>query len=695
MTFLRTIKLFSWLLFFFNSLNAAPNAYITSFTNDIYAIDTANNNKTSIPVSTSTYEVVVSNDGTRAYVSNNDDFVYVIDTATNTLITTVNAGPIAGYLGVTSDGSKVFVTNIADSRVSVIDTQNFSVSTVTVGDFPDYLTITPDGNKVYVTNSGSDSISVIDVATLSVIATINTPPSPCYLEASPDNTRVLVINDIQDEVIILDTATDTIITTLPTGISPTWLTFTPNGQRGYVANLGTDNVTVVDMASNSVIETVPVGQSPVFIESSPDGSQVYTINNGSDTITAIDTTDFTVTQIAAGNSSLRLAFTPDATKAYMTDLGSDTISIINAQNNTLSGTIPADSPYYIAIAPPQPILGISKNATPNPVSAGAFLIYTIDYVNSGLGYLFDGVITDQIPANTTLQATVPNATVIGNQITWSIGTLAPGSGGSVSIIVRVDSNVPSGTQIINSSYSISGIGSSPVFGTPVITTVGAPALAISKNATPNPVDAGSSITYTINYFNSGSVSLMSGIVTDQIPANTTLVSTTPSATVVGNEITWSLGTLAANSGGSVQFVVNVDADLPNGSLITNSTYSISGINAAPVFGAPVVTTVHAEIPPNPPSPPINLKGKQVKNIFLNYTDRVNIITWSAPANPPAPVEYRIYRNSALTDLAGTVQADHRLRFEDHNRRKNVTYTYYIVSVDGAGLVSTPAVIQVP
>jgi YVTN family beta-propeller protein len=95
-------------------------------------------------------------------------------------------------------------------------------------------------------------------------------------------------------------------------------------------------------------------------------------------------------------------------------------------------------------------------------------------------------------------------------------------------------------------------------------------------------------------------------------------------------------------------------------------------------------------------PPSQLAGVQREDIFLTQTDIINVITWSPPlfSVPPA-ISYHIYRNAALTDLAGVVSATRALKFQDHNRKPHHSYTYYIVSVDQYGNTSTVNSITVP
>lgn len=95
-----------------------------------------------------------------------------------------------------------------------------------------------------------------------------------------------------------------------------------------------------------------------------------------------------------------------------------------------------------------------------------------------------------------------------------------------------------------------------------------------------------------------------------------------------------------------------------------------------------------------PLSPTNVQGKQIKNQFVAQTDIVNILKWDpAIGGEVVPLAYNVYRNN-LSTLIGTVRADQILIFEDHNRKKNVVYTYYIVAVDAQGNASLPVSITI-
>jgi IPT/TIG domain/Galactose oxidase, central domain len=94
-------------------------------------------------------------------------------------------------------------------------------------------------------------------------------------------------------------------------------------------------------------------------------------------------------------------------------------------------------------------------------------------------------------------------------------------------------------------------------------------------------------------------------------------------------------------------------------------------------------------------PPKNAKVHQVSNRFATQTDRINVITWQAPSSGIPPVAYKIFRDSGLTQLVVVVPADRtHLKFSDHNRKKEQTYNYYLVSIDAKNQQSVPIHLKV-
>jgi uncharacterized repeat protein (TIGR01451 family) len=109
-------------------------------------------------------------------------------------------------------------------------------------------------------------------------------------------------------------------------------------------------------------------------------------------------------------------------------------------------------------------------------------------------------------------------------------------------------------------------------------------LSVTKSDSPDPVAAGSNITYTITVANSGQDPATSPTMSDSTPANTTFVSvsatggwTCPTTPVVGGTgaVTCSGPTLASGSSITITLAVNVNAGTLGGTIISNTATASS------------------------------------------------------------------------------------------------------------------------
>ena len=175
--------------------------------NQVAVIDTATRAiVTRIPVGTYPYTTVMSADGSKVYVSN-------------------WGGKIPGPADFTDGQNPVVVdrrTGIPVSgTVSVIDTaSNTVIKTIEVGLHPTGMALSPSGDRLYVTNANSDTVSVIDTRTDTVRKTLhvglagkNGKPgllgsSPNAVVVSPDGRTLYVANASQNAVAVVDTDQD-------------------------------------------------------------------------------------------------------------------------------------------------------------------------------------------------------------------------------------------------------------------------------------------------------------------------------------------------------------------------------------------------------------------------------------------------------------------------------------------------------
>ena len=292
-----------------------------------------------------------------AYISNQlDDNVSVIDTATNTVVTTIGVGDFPDAVAVNPAGTRVYVTNRSDNTVSVINTStNTVLAVVTVGTEPRGVVVNPAGTRVYVTNNGlgagGSSVSVIDAANNTVTATVPVGSQPWGVAINPAGTRVYVANYGDDNVSIIDATNNTEVGGIGGRVvvqhAPLGIAINPAGTRLYVGNslgdLAVNNdgsISVIDTANNTVINTVVVAEAPYGIVVNPAGTRVYVVNCCANAVSVIDTSSNTVigVPIAVGNQPSGISINQAGTRLYVVNAGDGTVSVIDTATNAVVGT---------------------------------------------------------------------------------------------------------------------------------------------------------------------------------------------------------------------------------------------------------------------------------------------------------------------------------------------------------------------
>lgn len=133
-------------------------------------------------------------------------------------------------------------------------------------------------------------------------------------------------------------------------------------------------------------------------------------------------------------------------------------------------------------------------------------------------------------------------------------------------------------------------------------------LAIAKSASPNPVNAGSNVTYTLTVVNNGAGAPATTTVTDALPAGTTFASCAASNGGVcggtGNNRTITFSALGSGATATVILVATVDPSVPNGTVLSN-TATISSASPDPnTSNNSATATVTVASTPPPAAAPI-------------------------------------------------------------------------------------------
>src|SRR3990172_6617287 len=251
---------------------AAPFAYISNYGEDtVSVIDTATNTVTSsIEVYFNPSSVAVNRSGNRVYVTGIRSEVWVIDTATNAVIATINDvgnGGQQGGIAVTPDETKIYVAR-DDNEVAVIDAATNTVTgTIAVGSYVNGISINPSGTRAYVTNHTDNTISVIDTSTDTVVDTVSVDASPRGSVFSPDGMRLYVVcgMDGENSVVAVDTGANEVVpaerVAIGTGGRSWGIAITPDGSTLYITRPYGGDVKVIDVASHTLTATIPLTNS--------------------------------------------------------------------------------------------------------------------------------------------------------------------------------------------------------------------------------------------------------------------------------------------------------------------------------------------------------------------------------------------------------------------------------------------------
>ncbi len=261
-----------------------------------------------------------------AYVANvGSDNVSVINTATNTVVTTIPVGN--SPLGVSSskNGKRVYVTNSGSGTVSVINTYtNAVISTIGVDPKPYGICINNNGSRVYVAHSTfNGSVSVINTTNNSVATIGGIGDSPVGICVSNNSSRVYVANYSSHSISVINAITNLVTTTipLPSNFFPIGVCLSSNGSRLFVSGSGTGQVAVINTISNTVLQYITVGAGPRGICMSPNGQWIYVANYNSPFISVIDALNYNFVQtIISWWGNFGVSITPDGKWLYAANL---------------------------------------------------------------------------------------------------------------------------------------------------------------------------------------------------------------------------------------------------------------------------------------------------------------------------------------------------------------------------------------
>jgi uncharacterized repeat protein (TIGR01451 family) len=208
-------------------------------------------------------------------------------------------------------------------------------------------------------------------------------------------------------------------------------------------------------------------------------------------------------------------------------------------------------------------LSITNVDSPDPLTVGKQITYTIKVRNNGTAPATGVTVTDPLPASVSY---VSATTSVGNcfqsvpgTVTCTIGNLGAGAGVDIKIKVTAQT---AGTVTDTASVQSDQVDVTPANNSATTTTTVTPVadLGVTVTESPSPAFVGNTMNYTISVRNNGPSTATGVQAVDTLPdkvAYQSAVASQGSCSVSGRKVTCALGTLA--SGGSATITLKVTA----------------------------------------------------------------------------------------------------------------------------------------
>jgi uncharacterized repeat protein (TIGR01451 family) len=379
---------------------------------------------------------------------------------------------------------------------------------------------------------------------------------------------------------------------------------------------GTANLAVTNVASpnpvvqgNNITYTVTVTNNGPSVASTVNLSEVVPTNTTFVSVgVASGTTGWTCSSTTISCSIGTLAVGASTTFTVVVKVGAAVASgtVITDTATVTSNTIDPNptnnsaTATDVVAASGQADLALTKTGTPNPVLAGNNITYTIVVTNNGPATASTVTMTDTLPANTTVVSITAPTTPTG----WTCPAAAPGTqkctnaslasgtSSTFTLVLKVTAGIAPGTAITNSATVSSLLTTDPTTANNTASTtsnVTSPTQAdvsIIKTASPEPVDQGTNLTYTLQVTNNGPAVATGVTVTDVLPSQVTYSSVsiaavqgTCSYTSATTTVSCSLNSM--NVGALVIITINVNAATFSSSTTTSNTATVSATTSDP------------------------------------------------------------------------------------------------------------------
>ena len=239
-------------------------------------------------------------------------------------------------------------------------------------------------------------------------------------------------------------------------------------------------------------------------------------------------------------------------------------------------------------------MAIAIEGAPNQVTPGGALTYTIGYGNASNAPVA-GQLKVALPAGATFVSASGGGTASSSVVSWDLGTIAAGYNDQRTLTVQVDAAAIAGAWLIADAQLVDSVGSQTLVrdSTADMVVASPSLLALSMNASPDPVLPGQTIVYTLHVANQSTNTPTGNFnINVTVPPSMTVTAVPSGACTTnpcrfGGIVYYNNVSLAAGASTLLSFTATVDNSTanpppPSGAVLKNDAiaYVFGGVTAS-------------------------------------------------------------------------------------------------------------------
>ncbi len=278
--------------------------------------------------------------------------------------------PGAHNLAVSPDGRWIAVSSPSAGEVSIIDSRALTeVARLTIGQRPHDVLFSRDATLLYVSRDAGSGLQVVEVGTWRLVRSIEVGISQHSLAFDADESQLWMtigLNAYPSErrsVLVLDLATLSVLARIDTGRDAHDIARSPDGREFWITNSGVpsvvdNHVTIIDATTRS-FRQLHIGSYPSHPfkadrdVSPPDvvmPSLVWLTDIGRGALFGVDPAQGLVSvEVATPSQSLHHVALDPFGRAYVADSGSDSVVVVDLSTGSIVARLPVAGPHGVGL----------------------------------------------------------------------------------------------------------------------------------------------------------------------------------------------------------------------------------------------------------------------------------------------------------------------------------------------------------